>query len=121
VLVVEDEQALGRLICEALATEGHTSEHVRDAEGALDRLARAGVDLVISDLRMPGMNGDGLHEQIERRHPHLARRLLLTTGDTLSEEAAGLARRTGLGVLHKPFDVEDLCRRVRALLSGEPP
>ena len=75
-------------------------------------------DLVISDVKMPGMNGERLHEELGKVQPGLSRRMLLTTGDTLGTQPAEIAARTGLDVLSKPFDLEELRRRVRARLAA---
>ena len=69
--------------------------------------------MIITDLRMPVMDGERFSEALRARRPELASRILLTTGDTLGERAADVAERTGLEVLRKPFDLDDLRARVR--------
>ncbi len=114
ILVVDDEEPLARLICEVLTQDGHRAEAVFDGPTALARAAEGGFDLIISDVRMPGMDGDQLGHELERIAPGLARRLLLTTGDTLSEPP----REPGAhDVLRKPFDLDELRRVVRARLQ----
>jgi CheY-like chemotaxis protein len=117
ILVVDDEEPLARLICEALSEEGHRTEAVFDGPSALARATEGTFDLIISDLRMPGMDGDQFGRELERVAPALARRLLLTTGDTLSDLPPALSARD---LLRKPFDLDELRRVVRArLLSAE--
>ncbi len=110
ILVVDDEEPLARLICETLAEDGHATERVGDAPEALSLLARQDFDLIISDLKMPGMDGEELGRELERRKPGLSKRLLLTSGDTLDS-------RPGREVLHKPFDLDELRRIVRRRLG----
>jgi len=117
ILVVDDEQPLAEVICEALAADGHQAEWVLDGEQALARVESAEFDLVLTDLRMPGMGGAQLVEAIERLRPAQARRVVLTTGDTVSPEAAAVATRTGLALLHKPFHLEELRAVVRTRLA----
>jgi two-component system NtrC family sensor kinase len=119
ILVVDDEQPLARMICDALAEDGHAAEHVCDGAQALEKVGQQVFDLVVSDLRMPGMGGERLFEEIRRRRPELARRLLLTTGDTVRSDPQRVAERTGLAVLQKPFDLDRLRRLVRARLAGD--
>lgn len=118
VLVVGDDQTLSRMICESLASDGIHAEAVSDGAQALACIARQHFDLVISDLKMPDMNGERLHEGLSESHPGLARRIVWTTGDTLGSAAEALANRTGCPLLHKPFDLADLRRLVRESLAG---
>ena len=66
---------------------------------------------------MPGIGGEKLHEELGKLRPELSRRMLLTTGDTLDRQPDEISRRTGLDVLSKPFDLEELRRKVRARLT----
>jgi two-component system NtrC family sensor kinase len=118
VLVVEDEAALSQMLCEALGREGHRVDAASDGRQALERLAAERYDLIISDMRMPGMDASSLVAEIDRLHPGLRDRLLLITGDTVSPDPEAFASREGLELLLKPFDLDDLCRRVRLRLAA---
>ena len=119
ILVVDDEEPVARLICDALAVDGHETRRAGDGREALARLAEAEYDLIISDIKMPAMDGERFSEELSRTRPGMARRLVLTTGDTLSDEPDEIVARTGLEVLHKPFDLDELRRLVRARLDDE--
>ncbi len=116
ILVIDDEEAVARLICEALEEDGHRAVATHNGGDAIRELASDSFDLVISDLRMPGMTVLRLREQMDRLKPGLSRRLLLTTGDTVSSEPEHFAQQEGIPLLHKPFDVDDLRRTVRSWL-----
>ncbi|MBZ5640124.1 MAG: response regulator [Acidobacteriia bacterium] len=118
ILVVDDEDSVARLICETLADDGHRTEPARDGREALDRLRSEEFDLVVADLRMPGMGGASLCEEMERMQPGGSSKILLTTGDTVSREPEALARRKGIAVLTKPFDLDELRRAVRSRLRA---
>ena len=118
ILVVDDDAAVAQLICDTLRADGHEIQCVDDGRLALEQLARGEFDLIISDVKMPGMSGKELHVELERARPRMARRMLLTTGDTLGADLDDLGRRTGLQVLRKPFDIEDLRKSVRARLES---
>jgi two-component system NtrC family sensor kinase len=120
ILVVDDEEPVARLICEALAEDGHDAVFAFGGREALDRMAVEPFDLIISDLRMPGLAAERLCEEMDRLETGLSRRLLLTTGDTVSREAAAIAERAGLALLHKPFDLDHLRRTVRLRLAEHP-
>ncbi len=57
ILVVEDEPALGEMICDNLQTVGHGAELVRSGTAARDRIAKGGLDLIILDIMLPGIDG----------------------------------------------------------------
>ena len=115
-LIVEDEPALARLISEVLAGDGHRALIARDGREALQLLDRRKVELIISDLKMPRMSGTELYRELRARHPALAGRLLLTTGDTVGRETRRFVNDHGLPLVKKPFDVDRLRRAVRERL-----
>ncbi len=72
-------------------------------------------DLVLSDMRMPELDGPGFYEAILRSRPAMANRFAFITGDTLSGEVQSFLNHTGAPHLEKPFlpqDVFDLLSRV---------
>jgi two-component system NtrC family sensor kinase len=113
---VDDDEAVAGLICEALSTDGHRVAQAPSREDALRRLDRESFDLLLVDLKMPGMPDERFRQELERRRPELARRLLVMTGDTVGQSWQPTARSWGAEVLHKPFDVEDLLEAVRSRL-----
>jgi len=115
ILVVDDEDPVVRLICEALEAAGHRPLPAAGAAEALERIAAEPFDLIVCDLRMPGLDGLRLVEQAERLRRGQGARVLLTTGDTLR---AGESLPEGVDVLAKPFDLDDLLDRVRRRLRA---
>jgi two-component system NtrC family sensor kinase len=113
ILVVEDEPALADMICEVLSADGHHTIVARDGKDALARLESEHVDLIVSDIKMPHLDGEGLFRELQRSHPALASRILLTTGDTVGAETERFVEGNGLPLLRKPFDVDRLRRAVR--------
>jgi two-component system NtrC family sensor kinase len=120
-LIVDDEPSLAQMLCEALARDGHRVTSAFDGRGALERLAAEEYDLIITDIKMPGMDARALLAEIDRRHPSMRRNVMLTTGDTVSPESEAFAKREGLELIHKPFDIDDLRARVRARLARRGP
>ena len=118
VLVVDDDEAVAQLICEALERDGLTAERVRGAREALARLALEPFDAIVCDLKMPDMPGEQLWDALRKSHPALVRRVLWTTGDTLGAGPEQIRSRTGQDVLAKPFDLDELRRRVQACLAS---
>ena len=105
---------LMRAFLEAAGYEVATAE---SGQVALALLEEARFDAVISDLRMPGLDGAGLHRALRQSHPDLAKRLLFVTGDTLSPGARSFLTETGCTCLDKPFSKADLLGAVQDLLK----
>lgn len=81
----------------------------RDAGGATPATRGPVVyDLILCDLRMPGVSGMELYARLAAERPTLLARLLFTTGDPVSDGAAGFLRDTGCHVLPKPFELAEV-------------
>lgn len=117
ILVVDDEQALAEMIRDALEHDGHAVVTACEATAVLARLETGEFDLVVSDLKMPGLGAERLWQELRKRHPGLERHLLLTTGDTVSREPESFAERVGADLVHKPFAPDEIRRRVRSSLD----
>ena len=121
ILLVDDDPDLLKLISLRLASAGY---HVRTAdsgEAALGALAVARPGVVISDLRMPGIDGLQLFEAIHREHPALP--VIILTAHGTIPDAVAATQRGVFGFLTKPFDSQDLLQKVAAALrlAGDTP
>ncbi len=120
VLVVEDEPDVGEVVCDMLREAGYEAEHCLRAADALDRLAAERFDAILSDIRMPEMDGGGFLEALAGRLPHLVPRLGFLTGDTLSPGVEALLGRSGRPHLAKPVEPGALAALVSALSEDSP-
>ena len=120
ILVVDDEPQVAGLLAEMLTLEGHKVDTAADGGIALDKLRGATYDLILSDIRMPELDGPGLYRKLERGHPELARRIIFFTGDVLSPETREFLERTGVPRLSKPFVLDEVRRAVQQALRAEP-
>ena len=120
VLVVDDEAELAGVMREMLEAAGYEVATAESGAVALELLATARFDAVVSDLRMPGMDGATLWRQVQTKHPALIGRMLFVTGDTLSPEAASFFKRSGCTGLDKPFAKTDLLTKLAAMLRSVP-
>ena len=117
VLVVDDEPQVAELMRDMLETAGHEVAVAESAAVALELLDTARFDAIVSDLRMPDMDGAQLWQQVNRSHPGLTRRMLFITGDTLSETSQQFLVQSGCPRLDKPFSKADLVSAVTAVLA----
>jgi CheY-like chemotaxis protein len=117
ILVVDDEESSAFLLSENLAELGpeYRVETACSAEEALQKTAAESFDLVITDLRMPGLDGLELLERVRAAHPQT--RLILITAYG-SEQVEARARRLEIcRYMTKPFRIEDLLDAVREALA----
>ena len=111
ILVVEDNDQVRRLTCRILRSNGYRVLEATDGERALALAADREIDLLLSDVVMPGMGGVELAERLRTERPGL--RVLHMSGYTSLPEAAAAAAE----LIEKPFTAEELLARVRALLG----
>jgi signal transduction histidine kinase/ActR/RegA family two-component response regulator len=105
-LVVDDEPVLVDLLSEFLLAAGHQVEEARDGAQGLE-MARAGnYDVILSDLKMPGLDGQGFYERLVRERPEMARRFIFSTGDLANPKVQTFFQKTGCLYLCKPFKLE---------------
>jgi CheY-like chemotaxis protein len=108
ILVVDDEPQIANVLVRTLSGDGHDVETAADGATALDKLQEHTYDLILSDLRMPTMDGPGLYRAVERHYPGLERRFIFLTGDTLSPEMGAFLEAIQVPCLHKPFNLEEV-------------
>ena len=118
VLIVDDDPALLRLLSLRLRGEGHDVLEAVSGEAALNVLDHELPQLLVTDLRMGGMDGLQLFEAVHRRHPLLPV-LILTAHGTIADAVKAL-RRGVFGYIAKPFEARDLMAEVdRALAASQ--
>jgi len=113
ILLVEDDELLGAGVRDALARARHAVEWVQDGRMALAALGDAAFDLAILDLGLPGMDGIDILRTLRARRSATPV-LVLTARDAPAQRVAGLDAGAD-DYLTKPFDVDELLARVRAL------
>jgi DNA-binding response OmpR family regulator len=121
-LLIDDEPVIRFALRRFFERQGWVVDEAEDGHGALALLLDDGpnartYDVVITDLRMPGLSGMELHARLERERPAVLRRMILTTGDTVSPDAAAFLQRSTCPVLGKPFELAEL-RALVARIAG---
>ena len=117
VLVVDDNEVFRRPLQRALEAAGLEVVAVSSAEDALEVLHGSTVDVLLTDHRLPGMDGVQLITRIKATHPALAI-IVMTAYGTI--ESAVEARRAGADdYLEKPFEVPDLLRALQRALDQQ--
>jgi two-component system response regulator MprA len=119
ILVVDDDAPVGRMLERSLTAEGFVVETVADGGAALVAAERTPHDVVILDVAMPGLSGLEVCRRLRAKGTSSAI-LMLTARDTVPDRVVGLEAGAD-DYLVKPFAVEELIARVRAIARrGEP-
>ena len=115
ILVVDDDPGQRSLLRSFLQGQGLTVTVAASAREALDMLDASTPDMLISDVRMPGMTGLELLEQVAERYPGLP--VLLVTAYADIRDAVGAMRSGAVDYLEKPIDLDELLAAVRRGLA----
>jgi DNA-binding NtrC family response regulator len=118
ILVVDDDPDVQVTFSQLLHEEGYVVATAGSGEEALSRLARRGFDVLVSDIKMPGLTGLDVLERSRALDPALA--VILMTGYATIETAVEALRRGASDYLRKPFRVEELRESVERALSLRP-
>ncbi len=115
-LVVDDERDIGRLIGELFAPEFRV-DHVTDGRRALERLRSRRYDVIISDIKMPVLDGTEFYEAVRTAFPSYTDRIVFTTGVTSDPRTSVFFKETGVPYLSKPFKLEQLVDAVNSVVG----
>ena len=105
------------MLADVLRGDGHEVETVHSGQQALARLGERVFDIVLSDLRMPGLDGRALHAALEAGSPQHLERIAFITGDTMDGPMRAFLEGSGRPYLEKPIrpdEVRNLVAAIRA-------
>jgi two-component system response regulator GlrR len=114
-LLVDDDQDLLRLLAIRLKANGYQVTAVDSAERALAALAATRPDVILTDLRMPGMDGMALFEEVQISHPGLP--VIVLTAHGSIPDAVRAVRQGVFGYLTKPYDADELLAHIEKALA----
>lgn len=113
ILVVDDERVVREVVSELLVEAGHRVRQAMDGREALQLLDEAPAQLVLSDIRMPRMDGLQLLDAVLAQHP--GTRVMLFTGYGSIPDAVAAMRKGALGYITKPVDFPRLLADIQVL------
>ncbi|MCJ9670234.1 MULTISPECIES: response regulator [unclassified Neorhizobium] len=116
ILITEDEDSLRMFVARALRLDGHETHEAGDGAEGLEKLSEGTFDLLLSDIRMPVMDGIELVHQASAKFPDL--KILLMTGYAEQRERADDLVAKVIDVVQKPFALPDIRRAVASALAA---
>lgn len=118
ILVVDDEDTVTSMLQRVLPLWGYQVTVAEDGREALRRLAQEEYDLVLCDIRMPGLRGQDVMTILQEERPEYAERIVFMTGDTVSADTQAFLQEVGRPVLRKPFTLELLQELLEEWFAG---
>lgn len=117
-LVVDDEVGVREILAEILMSCGHRVVAAASGREALERMGEESFDVILTDIRMPDLDGRALYREIERRWPERAAQVVFVSGDTLTSKLREFAEESGRPVIEKPFLPSEVRRVVGEAVTG---
>ncbi len=117
ILIVDDEPEVRETLTEILTCDRHRVVAVSSGREALERMSVERYDVILTDVRMPDLDGRALYEVIEERWPGQEERVIFVTGDTLASALRDFVSESGRPVIEKPFLPGDVRRVVDELAT----
>jgi two-component system NtrC family sensor kinase len=117
-LVVDDEAEVRETLAEILTSSGHRVVAAASGREALERMGKQRFDVILTDIRMPDLDGRALYREIERRWPERAARVVFVSGDTLTSTLRVFAEESGRPVIEKPFLPSEVRHIVGEAVAG---
>ncbi len=114
-LLVEDEAPLRQAVAEQLTDRGFQVEQCDSGEAAVARLADFAFDVIITDLRLPGMDGTALVQAAVGRYPDIV--AIVVTGYGTTKDAVGAIKSGAFDFVTKPFQIDELLHVLESALE----
>lgn len=121
VLIIDDEPDIVHVLQAILAETGFQIQTASNGNEALQILSNENFDVILSDIRMPGMDGQTLYHRLRATKPALAERVIFVTGDTVSGKTREFLDETGNLWFGKPFRLSEVVQRVQEVLQRQQP
>lgn len=115
-LVLDDEEIVLDLLSDSLTGFGFEVDKCSSAEDALKKISESCYDLIISDIKMPGLGGKGFYREVEKINPGVLKKIIFISGDSMSSETQKFLEAIGNPSLKKPFSIDELSEAVARMV-----
>lgn len=117
VLVLDDEQTLGEMVAQILSHLGHDCLLCHAPAEALEHVRKRDFDVILSDYRMPVMDGRQFYHRVTELKPWLAPRIVFLTGDVVNDETQKFLSSVGNAYVTKPFNLRSVQSAIEGVLQ----
>ena len=117
ILAVDDEDVLLSMIKEDLTSHSYEVTTAPNGETALRTLREKKFDLIVCDIKMPGLNGRQVYERLREESPETCRRMIFVTGDVVGEQLRDFLETEKRPCIAKPFTLCELRKAIRSTLA----
>jgi CheY-like chemotaxis protein len=117
ILIVDDEPGILQFLRKVLTDEGHEVETADNVPDALDRIQSDRYNLILLDIKLPGLSGIELYKRIPKIARSLTKRVVFITGDVMGADTQDFLARTKAPYLMKPFDTEQFKKDINRILA----
>lgn len=118
VLVVDDEPQILETLCDYLRLQNIDAESAKDGASALEKLKADEFNLIVSDIRMPGVDGLQLYDQAKLQNPRYATNFVFMSGDLVRPSTRSFVESSGCICLEKPFPLQDFLQKIDPYLDS---
>jgi signal transduction histidine kinase/CheY-like chemotaxis protein/HAMP domain-containing protein len=115
-LVLDDEEIVLDLLADSLTGFGFEVDKCLSAEQALKMISESCYDLIISDIKMPGLGGKGFYREVEKINPGMLKKIIFISGDSMGAETQEFLEAIGNPSLKKPFTIDELSETVARMV-----
>ncbi len=119
VLLVDDEPAIREVGARSLQRAGFAVEVAGNGEAALELLQRRRFDVILSDIKMPGLGGEALYRRLEALRIPALDRFIFISGDIVADATSAFLAETGRPYVTKPFELKELVATVRRVADAQ--
>ncbi len=118
ILVVDDETVIRDILTRILSERGYRVDSAASGLEGLQRIESSEYDVYLLDIKMPGIDGKDMYETIGSKYPHLERRVVFITGDTITKSTLDFLEATGREYFSKPLDFTKLMKTIEESAVG---
>ena len=116
-MLIDDESSFVSALAQLLRHDGSTVDTAADGHRALVQLQEHRYDVVLCDLRMPGLDGKEFYAMLSQHHTYMRNRVLFLTGDTMGAESTAFLEQCGQPWVYKPCNAADIRMAIQQMLQ----
>ena len=117
ILAVDDEESLLHMMQEELVRHSYEVTTATNGETALREMREQKFDLIVCDLKMPGLNGRQVYERLRTESPEMCRRMVFVTGDVIGGPLRDFLETENRPIIAKPFSLGELRQTIKSTLA----